>query len=818
MSCKKFILLFVLCGTILTSSAQVNFQVGETWLDSISIDRLSFSEDGRIYYIYNNHRSIAFYDLIDGPTDLTTQFNSEGFTYFIDLIISVTTVYVAANQGQLAIFANDTAKLFYQFDAPYDSLTSISLSSQTFYIGDNNEMVNTNIAIGTINGLFNLTFDVSFVQRIVSDSPLYSYDGTGYAYDGEITLIKAPYTYSCPAENVVTVHFPSAIYVTNVPDSLNILDFQCKRYSPYISVRPAFYLGTDEGLFWRYWECGSGYSGHYMVGQQIHDVQFFSPFAPLQSFYQQSNYTLAAGSNGVYYSGDEHGASDRYYTQISGTDAIHTFDLTINSCAGEVYAASESGIIQIKSFDNKSFIPYIADRISPPGESSFCARDSFEISTGLSYGFEVQWFRNNDTIPGEIDYIYKTAFPGTYKYAINNCFFETLQYSDEVVLKLDQMVNFTWNNLDVLNTCALNETLSVETDSANQIVWFRDGQEIDRDTTSIVISSSGNYHAQITNCNGFSKNSKTTVANFARLTKPVIRIENPITCSYDTARITYSNYLNGSIGWYINGNLIDSLSNQTTILTTAEGSYDARVYNIFCDAYSEIFELKIQPDPVYELIGNTYYCEGLPTTLEFQIDPIVNLYVNDQLTSIMIIDEDTDLLIRVEDQLGCYVLDTISISGRNLPPISVPEDTSLCFGEKKPLLLLNPYLYTAYLDGDRLDGDGEITSHGTYDYMVEDSLGCISNLTINVMDQCPNILIPNVFTPNGDGINESFVIENLIPDCRLKIFTRNGDMVFSSDNYNNSWTGDNLGSGTYFYRLENRFYDKAYKGYVHIMR
>ncbi|MCE7056982.1 gliding motility-associated C-terminal domain-containing protein, partial [Algoriphagus sp. AGSA1] len=67
--------------------------------------------------------------------------------------------------------------------------------------------------------------------------------------------------------------------------------------------------------------------------------------------------------------------------------------------------------------------------------------------------------------------------------------------------------------------------------------------------------------------------------------------------------------------------------------------------------------------------------------------------------------------------------------------------------------------------------------------------------------------IPNVFTPNGDGINDTWVIrglEEFFPQNELIVVNRWGMEVYSSTNYQNDWNGDNLTGGTYFYQFQLR--------------
>ncbi|MFN3916404.1 MAG: choice-of-anchor L domain-containing protein [Flavobacteriales bacterium] len=72
------------------------------------------------------------------------------------------------------------------------------------------------------------------------------------------------------------------------------------------------------------------------------------------------------------------------------------------------------------------------------------------------------------------------------------------------------------------------------------------------------------------------------------------------------------------------------------------------------------------------------------------------------------------------------------------------------------------------------------------------------------------ITIPNIFTPNGDGSNDMFVIDNLgfYPNTTLMVYNRWGDLVYESSNYQNNWNGTHyksgakLSDGTYFYIID----------------
>ena len=68
------------------------------------------------------------------------------------------------------------------------------------------------------------------------------------------------------------------------------------------------------------------------------------------------------------------------------------------------------------------------------------------------------------------------------------------------------------------------------------------------------------------------------------------------------------------------------------------------------------------------------------------------------------------------------------------------------------------------------------------------------------------ISIPNIFTPNGDGYNDFFVIEG-IEDCidpKLYIKSSNGKLIYQSSNYQNDWNGENCSDGVYMYYFTYR--------------
>jgi large repetitive protein len=85
------------------------------------------------------------------------------------------------------------------------------------------------------------------------------------------------------------------------------------------------------------------------------------------------------------------------------------------------------------------------------------------------------------------------------------------------------------------------------------------------------------------------------------------------------------------------------------------------------------------------------------------------------------------------------------------------------------------------------------------------------------------ITVPNVFSPNNDGVHDTWVIASLerFPDNDITILNRWGTEVFKAKSYQNNWTGDNLAEGTYYYVARVKLCDgtdRMLKGYVMIVR
>ncbi len=155
--------------------------------------------------------------------------------------------------------------------------------------------------------------------------------------------------------------------------------------------------------------------------------------------------------------------------------------------------------------------------------------------------------------------------------------------------------------------------------------------------------------------------------------------------------------------------------------------------------------------------------------------------------------------------------------------INLGNDTTLCQGEA---VLLNASLQGAtyiWQDGSTYS-TFLATQPGKYKvtaYVKEYNITVSDSINITFTDSC--FIIPNVFTPNNDGFNDYFVIQNTLSwNINLQVYNRWGNIVYQNNNYQNNWEGKDVADGVYYYIIvaKNNLsgFEKNYHGSVTILR
>ncbi|WP_443947019.1 MBG domain-containing protein [Pedobacter sp. AW1-32] len=178
-----------------------------------------------------------------------------------------------------------------------------------------------------------------------------------------------------------------------------------------------------------------------------------------------------------------------------------------------------------------------------------------------------------------------------------------------------------------------------------------------------------------------------------------------------------------------------------------------------------------------------------------------------------------------------YVNGTLTINAAPLISISSNKTTEISKGETIILTATGGTNYTWSSANGILNGQNTSiltirpTQTTTYTVRVTNGSGCSStqNITIKVAEDY-KLVATNILTPNGDGVNDTWVVENIdmYPNNEVRIFDRNGRELYNKKSYDNSWTGtvrgNDLAEGTYYYIITYGPDKLVQKGFITIIR
>ncbi|MCD4735632.1 MAG: gliding motility-associated C-terminal domain-containing protein, partial [Bacteroidales bacterium] len=243
-----------------------------------------------------------------------------------------------------------------------------------------------------------------------------------------------------------------------------------------------------------------------------------------------------------------------------------------------------------------------------------------------------------------------------------------------------------------------------------------------------------------------------------------------------------------------------------------------------------------------------------------------DLYEPEKVAGLM----EGDYFVMISDTLGCKLKHDFSVEAYGMPEIElstdkIDDDGNTVVDRQNPAVTFyfeNP-LYdslgadTFQINSWTWDFGDESTSilmapthnykeTGTFNVNFEfvTFYNCEDIDSIKVEVKPVQLNIPNVITPNGDGVNENFVIDIEdgggeegggetfkssadVPDLNefylsntLVIFNRWGQELYKIDDYKNDWNGENFVDGVYFFVLKchGKYRDDVYKGSITILR
>ena len=181
---------------------------------------------------------------------------------------------------------------------------------------------------------------------------------------------------------------------------------------------------------------------------------------------------------------------------------------------------------------------------------------------------------------------------------------------------------------------------------------------------------------------------------------------------------------------------------------------------------------------------------------------------------------------------GCSDNDTVQVNVNPLPLITAfSQDDLILEGTSTRLVATGAGPGGQYdwnppigLDDPTLAGPtATLEKPSTYIVTGTDANGCVDTASVNI-DVAKTVVFPEGITPNGDGLNDNWVIRLIseFPRAKVMIFNRWGQKVFESVGYSDSWDGTQNGKdlpvGTYYYVIDLGPGHERFTGPITLMR
>lgn len=386
-------------------------------------------------------------------------------------------------------------------------------------------------------------------------------------------------------------------------------------------------------------------------------------------------------------------------------------------------------------------------------------------------------------------------------------------------------VNYLWTPNDSIIDPTLNNILAFPKSNTNYQVIVTDNNNC-KDTATyalVVHSKPGVFISKEDICNGGLANLIATTTDY---TSPLTHLWTP------AASLNANN----------SNHVVASPTVTTTYTLTVEDAHNCR------DTALVTVFVSISPNPTLNFTQDTTICETDPLVIKGETlsSGTLQWYKNDlainEETSNYITSLSTGRYYLSETTSGCPTVftDTIEVIIDYLPKVNAGESLVIPEGEFARLdgVSTGPFTWT-------------IVSSATGMNIIEDDASLTSPINTNegnsgkhilelcaesTLERCPTacdtltVLIrgklkaPNVFTPDGDGINDNFIVLGIedYPEAVMYIHNRWGNIVYETDNYSgNEWNGQDSPAGVYFYLIDldgEPGTDENFTGVIHLLK
>ena len=184
---------------------------------------------------------------------------------------------------------------------------------------------------------------------------------------------------------------------------------------------------------------------------------------------------------------------------------------------------------------------------------------------------------------------------------------------------------------------------------------------------------------------------------------------------------------------------------------------------------------------------------------------------------------------------GTFFTDSIEVVVKSIENVSISNNQIICPPESVQLFASGgvTYVWTPTNNITFTNVPDPIVNPlitTTYTVTITNEFGCKTDLSVEVGVVCDSLLVPNGFSPNGDGTNDGYVIDGIedYPGNKLWVYNRWGNLVYKAKDYRNDWDGvcnvsgiymgKKVPTGTYYFILDLNDNSKPRAGYLIIRR
>ncbi len=512
--------------------------------------------------------------------------------------------------------------------------------------------------------------------------------------------------------------------------------------------------------------------------------------------------------------------------QTATLQGYYTFKVKIvckNACGSDTVYASKKIYLTINQNP-----PAPVFLLTLSGHTKLCLNDTAKMyATGASNYSWSPGGTNADSLFTTVGGVYIVTGSKTTTNAFGCTTSFTEQLADTVYTSVQPVLTM---NPPVI--CPLDSAQLVCVGGVGAYQWYSPNGAVQSHANTLEINAQGLYYCVVTNSYGCRLVSNSI--NAYQYNTPYLYAQpSTVLCPGDSIKVSVITSDGSALNWQYP---LSGSSLALYVLTPGTYTCTVNVCNITTQA-----SVNITQSPAFAHItstGNGQVCMGDSVFLAANTGMSAYSWLPPLSTQTSMYATQSGLVTLITtDSLGCKATDSVQVTLLNNPlPLPVVSDTTICIGNpitlrsagesvlewyNKPsagtLLGTGPKLQTGTIYGDTVF---YVRTHGTPCNTAR------APLRVDLV-YCPPLL-PNVFTPNGDGVNDYFFLTDIYAtNFHVQIYDRWGVLIYEWNSLDGKWDGTDMKNhmpvtdGVYFYIAQISVPEQPLKtatGFVELLR